>query len=130
MRTYALKLLAITFVLIGALFAGSWKLLGEMPVPTAHLVIAFFAFTSYYGYYLMIKAAEKENRQFVTYFMALFGGKFLLAIILLATLIYIDKAHKNIIALVFGVCYLIYTVFEVFEMLKVLRATSNDDTSN
>ena len=129
MRTYTLKLLALTAIILGAMFVAFWKFYNIMPPPSSHIIVAFFVMAGYYGYYLMLRAAQKNNRQFVTQFMAIFGGKFILSIILLALLIYLDQPNKNLTAIVFGGCYLIFTVFEVVEMLKILKATSNDNTN-
>lgn len=81
--------------------------------PATPWLILFFLILTNFIFYLQIRSSKSRTTKFVNTFLVTTGFKllFLLAIILIYSLIFRDDAVKFIIS--FFSIYLIYTVFEV-----------------
>ncbi len=129
MRVFTIKLVCAALLSFG-LSVGLYYKFSDHLFDLAAIGEIFFMFViTYLSYSLVVKASTKNDRQFVTYFMGAFGGKFLFSIAFLSLMLYLNKNDRLPLAFTFGISYLLMTVVEVIQMVKLVRNSSTDSAN-
>lgn len=119
--TFFSKLSLLTFLIILlALSVGFIFPAAQLPVESA-IVFAFFFIITLSIHFILLKADEKPDPQFIRYFMITTMLKLFLYLGFIIILIFLVKEHAKPLAILFMILYLIYSVFEIGSFLSHLK---------
>lgn len=90
--------------------------------PVFPLVIFYFFVLNLAQYSSLIKRKDKSPMAFNTAFMAWFGAKFMLNIVIILIFVLLNRAEARSFVLYFATCYLFFTVLEVTSLVKSLKS--------
>lgn len=124
MKAFLIKLTIATILSFAVCETVYYKLEGELADASALVAVIFMTLITLFSFSMVARAVNKNNRQFVTFFMGAFGGKFLFSIGFFAILLYFNKADKIPLAITFVTAYALMTIVEVGAMVKLVRNSS------
>ena len=118
---FSRKLSLLTFLIILlALSVGFIFPVVQLPVESA-IVFAFFFIITLSVHFILLKADEKSDPQFIRYFMMTIMLKLFLYLGFIIILIFLVKEHAKPLAILFMILYLVYSVFEIGSLLSHLK---------
>lgn len=90
--------------------------------PVFPFVILYFFILNLAQYSSLIKRKDKSPMAFNTAFMAWFGVKFMLNIVIILVFVLLNRAEARGFVLYFATCYILFTILEVTSLVKSLKS--------
>ena len=90
--------------------------------PVFPFVILYFFILNVAQYASLIKRKDKSPMAFNTAFMAWFGAKFMLNIVIILVFVLLNRAEARSFVFYFGTCYIFFTILEVTSLVKSLKS--------
>ena len=121
LKKYIIRLLTFSVIISAISYILFKYVLAKYYLDVFPFLIAFFALTSIFIHYILLKASDFRIAKFSTFFMGSTSAKLFLYIIFLVIYVLADKSNAVPFLLTFFVLYFLFTIFETVSLLIDLK---------
>lgn len=123
-KRFIISSLILSAILTGGMY-GVFEFALNKPVTIGYyMIVVYFLCINSLVHYMLLKAGEKDPKQFVPKFMGAMGLKMFLSLIYIFAYVVLNENEVVYFAVTFLIMYFSYTALEIVSILKALKQYS------